>query len=66
LFGGKKDRLKQGVADIDERRMKDIHVKYFVERNPNWQKGDELCCIIPLKKNNFNKMALRMIRKNKN
>jgi len=63
LFQGKKDRLKQGVADIEERRMKDPHIRYFFERNPNWQNGDELCCIMPLKKDNFNKMALRVINK---
>jgi len=65
VFEGQKDRLKQGVADIDERRMKDQHVRYFIERNPRWQQGDELCCIMPLKKNNFNRMALRMVGNNK-
>jgi hypothetical protein len=62
---GNKDRLKQGVADIDERRLKDPHIRYFLQKNPHWFKGDELCCIMPLKKDNFNKMALRVIGHNK-
>jgi len=65
LFEGKKDKLKQGVADIDERRMKDPHIKYFLERNPHWQQGDELCCIMPLRKDNFNRMAIRIIGNDK-
>lgn len=65
LFEGSKDRLKQGVADIDERRMRDPNIRYFLERNPNWQQGDELCCLIPLKKDNFNRMAKRVIGNNK-
>jgi len=34
-FKGKKDGLKQGVADIDERRIKDPRIKYFLEKNPH-------------------------------
>src|SRR3989338_2545040 len=48
LFDGHKDRLRQGIADIDESRLKNPHASYFVQRNPNWAKGDELACIIPL------------------
>jgi hypothetical protein len=65
VFDGQKDRLKQGLADIDERRMRDPNIRYFIERNPGWQKGDELCCITPLRKTNFNRMALRMIKYNR-
>lgn len=60
-FGGKKDHLKQGVADIDESRMKNSDIRYFVERNPNWEQGDELACLIRLRKDNFNRMAHRVI-----
>lgn len=60
-FDGKKDHLKQGIADIDESRMKNQDIQYFVERNPNWQQGDELACLVRLTKDNFNKMAHRVI-----
>jgi hypothetical protein len=60
-FKGKKDHLKQGVADIDESRMKNSDIQYFVERNPHWQQGDELACLVKLTKDNFNRMAHRVI-----
>jgi len=63
-FQGSKDHLKQGVAEIDECRMKDPHVKFFVEKNPQWYNGDELCCIMPIRKDNFNRMMLRVIGNN--
>jgi hypothetical protein len=61
-YRGGKDHLKKGVADIDESRMKNPDIKYFVERNPNWQDGDELACLIRLTKDNFNKMGHRVIK----
>lgn len=61
-FSGNRDHLREGVADIDERRMKDLHIRYFVEKNPGWMLGDELCCLMPLRKDNFNRMALRVMK----
>lgn len=63
-LNGSKDRLKPGIADIDEKRLKNPHVKYFVEKNPHWMNGNELACIVKLTKDNFNKMAYRVINKN--
>ena len=60
-FEGKKDYLKQGVADIDESKMKNPDIRYFVKKNPGWQQGDELACLIRLTKDNFNGMGHRVI-----
>ncbi|MDO8509300.1 MAG: hypothetical protein Q7S27_06495 [Nanoarchaeota archaeon] len=60
-FNGEKDCLKKGVADIDESRMKNPDIRYFVERNPHWQEGDELACLVRLTKDNFNRMGHRAI-----
>ncbi len=60
-FDGKKDHLKGGVADITESRKKNPDIEYFEKKNPNWARGDELACIIKLTKDNFNKMAQRII-----
>lgn len=60
-FDGRKDNLREGIADIDERRMNDPHIRYFVERNPGWIQGDELCCLMPLRKDNFNRLAVRVM-----
>lgn len=60
-FNGKKDRLKEGIAEIDEARMKNADIQYFAERNPRWYQGDELACLVRLTKNNFNRIAHRVM-----
>lgn len=60
-FEGKKDHLKDGIADIEEARLRNKHINYFVQRNPGWKQGDELACLAPLRKSNFNSMAIRVI-----
>jgi len=54
--------LKQGVAEITERRLKDPHVAFFVARNPGHGQGDELVCLTRIHPNNFSPAGLRMIR----
>jgi hypothetical protein len=38
-------RLREGVAEIDGRRMRDPHVAFFQRRNPGHARGDELVCL---------------------
>ncbi len=59
--GSQKDRLRPGVADLAAHRMKDPHVCYFVERNPGYICGEELCCLAPLSRSNFTPAAYRVI-----
>ncbi len=54
-------RLRTGVAGITERRLRDPHVRFFAERNPNHTLGDELCCFAPLNRENFTAAAYRVI-----
>lgn len=54
-------RLRDGVAEVTEPRLHDPHVQYFAERNPDHALGDELCCIAPLKRENFTPAAYRVI-----
>ncbi len=58
----KKDKLKKGIAEVTEARLRDEHIRYFIERNPNWKNGEELACIAPLSRANFNRMAYRAIK----
>ncbi|MCH7851017.1 MAG: hypothetical protein IH845_05225 [Nanoarchaeota archaeon] len=60
-FGGDKDHLKEGVAEIGECELRKPHIKYFVEKNPGWAKGDELACIASLSMDNFNRRAIDLI-----
>lgn len=57
-FGGRKDKLKEGIADIDDRRMRNPQIAYFVSLNPGWQRGDELACVARLDKDNLTSRAL--------
>lgn len=48
-----KDKLKDGIADITERKLKDKDIKFFQERNPQYFKGNDMVCITRLKKENL-------------
>jgi hypothetical protein len=54
-------RLREGVADVTPERLRDPHVRFFVERNPGHALGDELCCIAPLSRENFTDTARRVL-----
>ncbi len=53
--------LRSGVADVTRERLRDPHVRFFVERNPRHADGDELCCLAPLTRENFTSAAYRVI-----
>ena len=38
-------RLREGVAELDDRRLRDPHVAFFHRRNPDHARGDELVCL---------------------
>jgi hypothetical protein len=56
-----KDRLRAGLADVTPERLQDPCVRFFVERNPDHRRGDELCCLAPLTRDNFTRAAYRVI-----
>lgn len=42
---GESCALKISVADIDESLLKHPRISFFAQKNPNWQKGQELTCV---------------------
>jgi hypothetical protein len=54
--------LREGVAEITERRLKDPHVAFFVQKNPRHTEGDELVCLTNIHPENFTPAGRRMIR----
>jgi hypothetical protein len=48
-----KDKLKTGIADVTENRLRDEHVRFFVEKNPGYLEGNDLVCIASLAETNF-------------
>lgn len=53
-----KDTLKDGVADVTEKRLKDKDVQFFCEKNPGYVKGNDLVCITKLSKDNLQDKVL--------
>jgi hypothetical protein len=38
-------RLREGIAELDDRRMRDPHIAFFQQQNPGHARGDELVCL---------------------
>lgn len=54
-------RLRPGIAEMTDERLRDEHVRYFQKCNPRAAEGEELCCIAPLMRENFTEAAYRVI-----
>lgn len=61
-FGGTRDYLKQGIADVEERHQKDLDISFFLEMNPGYLVGDELVCLTRLNTNNIKPRGLRYLK----
>ena len=53
--------LKPGIAEMSSSRLRDPDVRFFHAMNPGHTRGDELCCIAPLTRENFTAAAYRVI-----
>lgn len=53
-------RIKPEVDLLTDSR-RDPHVAFFLERNPGYQRGDELCCLARLSLSNFSRAARRLM-----
>jgi hypothetical protein len=54
-------RLREGVADIDSRRLQDPHVAFFHKMNPGHARGDELVCLARFHPDNLTAYIRRQI-----
>jgi hypothetical protein len=54
-------RLRPGLADVTPERLRDRHVCFFQASNPDHARGNELCCLAPLTRDNFTSAAYRVI-----
>jgi hypothetical protein len=55
--------LRDGVGAPSDRSERNAHVVFFLERNPGWQRGDELVCLAPLAWDNLRgRLADRIAR----
>ncbi len=53
--------LRGGVADINERQLRDPHVAFFVAANPGHADGDELACLAEIIPANLTPAGRRML-----
>jgi len=54
-------RLREGVAELDRRRLRDPHVAFFQQRNPGHAQGDELVCLARFHPDNLNPYIRRQL-----
>lgn len=52
-------RLREGVADLDDKRRRDPHIAYFARSNPGHRRGDELVCLARFHPDNLSSFIRR-------
>ena len=57
----KPDMLKSGKNDVPKRRINDADVMFFLKKNPEFYKGNELVCLAELSVANLTKAGLRLL-----
>lgn len=58
-----KEHLRPALCTIPEGRAEDAHVRYFLARNPDFARGDELVCLTPLRRENITPLGWRQIER---
>lgn len=60
------DYLKSGLDDVPNHKKNDKDVLFFLEKNPEYYKGNELVCFAELHPENLTKAGLRLLHGVKN
>ncbi|MBM3266203.1 MAG: hypothetical protein FJZ01_01025 [Candidatus Sericytochromatia bacterium] len=60
-FEKRRDRLKPDLAGVNDLRLADPHIRFFLERNPGYINGDELACVAELSEDNLRPIARRIL-----
>ncbi len=47
-YSSVKDKLKDGVADITGKELRNPDIRFFIEANPDYRKGNDLVCLARL------------------
>lgn len=56
-----REYLKSGIADLTPQRLTDPHIRFFVQQNSLFIRGDELACLAELKEENMKPIFKRII-----
>jgi hypothetical protein len=60
-FAQSQGQLKPHLAEIPARRRRDLHVQFFLARNPGYFMGHELACLAEISPSNMKLFAGRML-----
>jgi len=61
-FGESHGHLQPVLADTPSHRREHPHVRFFLERNPGFARGNELVCVAEISPGNMRGLARRMLR----
>jgi hypothetical protein len=60
-FEQSQGQLKPHLAEISGRRRRDLHVQFFLKRNPRYASGHELACLAEISPSNMKLFAGRIL-----
>ncbi|MBR6670051.1 MAG: hypothetical protein IKL31_04805, partial [Ruminococcus sp.] len=63
VYKGIKDKLKNGVADVGEREMKNKDIAFFCNVNPDYTKGNDLACLAKIDRSLLKRRAAELLFK---
>ena len=55
------DRLRDDLAFIPAEKQDNPHIRFFLDKNPGYVRGDELACLAKISQDNFTGAARRFI-----
>ena len=56
------DFLRENVVVLSEKHLKNKNIQFFLEKNPNYQKGDELVCLAEISFDNLTNLGKRVLK----
>ncbi len=59
---GTNDFLRENVVVLSEKQLKNKNIQFFLERNPDYKKGDELVCLAQISFKNLTNLGKRVLK----
>jgi len=59
---GTNDFLRENVVVLSEKQLRNKNVQFFLEKNPSYQKGDELVCLAEISFENLTNLGKRVLK----
>lgn len=59
---GTNDFLKENIVVLSEKQLKNKNVQFFLEKNPDYNKGDELVCLAEISYENLTNLGKRVLK----